>query len=286
MLYIFYFYHVIYYLTQTVTTIDEYILCEGVDNINLECCQACSIQILQAKYGRTSSIVCPHVTVNTSTEYDCTNPAFTAVSDACNGNQSCQPVSSNTDGDPCPDVFKYLNVTYECLQKEITTVKTTANIDQTMSDTETDPLAYTEFTTEKTTANIDLTTPDTDTDPLAYTEITTEKTTANIDPTTPDTDTDPLACHCPCYLVGQNKWGYLRDLDLSLVQLEKVLKPDLDILQKLLAINKTNTTMNLRTKYSAADDRISAVSIGYVGATIISLVLAFIVVMDLIGFFR
>ncbi|OPL30451.1 hypothetical protein AM593_04780, partial [Mytilus galloprovincialis] len=208
----------------------------------LECCQACSIQILQAKYGRTSSIVCPHSTVVNSTEYDNTNSALNVVSNACDGKQLCQPVSSNTYGDPCPGVYKYLNVTYECLQ------------------------------TEKITVNIGLTTPDTETNPLAYTEITTQETSANIDLTTPDTDTDPLSCRCPCSAVGPNKWGYLRDLNLSLSQLEEILKPDLDILQKLIAINKTNTTMNLRTKYSAADDRFSAVSIGYAGATIICLI--------------
>ncbi|VDI07250.1 Hypothetical predicted protein [Mytilus galloprovincialis] len=238
----------------------EYILCEDTSN-KLECCQECSIQILEATYGRTNCTVCGHKTVSNSTKYNYTNNASTKVSNACDGQQECllKPTNALYD-DPLPGVFKYLNVTYECLHKEITT--------------------------EKTSANFDLNTPHTKTDPLAYTKITTQETPANIDPTTPGTDIDPLSCRCPCSLVGQNKWGYLRDLNLSFAQLEEILKLDLDILQKLIAINKTNTTMNLRTKYSAADDRFSAVSIGYVGATIICLVLAVFVVMDLIGYCR
>ncbi|CAG2218685.1 unnamed protein product [Mytilus edulis] len=260
MLHFFNFCLLIYFLDQTVTPLNEYILCEG-NSTNLECCLECSFQILEATYGRTNSIVCPHDTVFNSTEYNYTNSASTNVCNTCDGKQSCL-LNSNNDlyDDPSPGVFKYLNVTYECLQAEITT--------------------------EKTSANFDLTTPDTDTDPLAYTEIITEKTTANIDLTTPDTDTDPLSCRCPCSVVGPNKWGYLRDLNVSLAQLEEILKPDLNKLHKLIAINKKNTTMNLRTKYSAADDRISAVSIGLAGATIICLVPAFFVVMDLIECFR
>ncbi|CAG2203815.1 unnamed protein product [Mytilus edulis] len=234
MLYIFSYYLVIYYLAQTVTTLHTYLLCENNNSHKLECCPECSIQIIQATYGRTNITVCPHRSLSEFTK-NCTDPALTGVREKCDGKKSCQPLSKNNiyGADPCPYVHKYLNVTYNCMQ------------------------------TEKTTANIDLTTPDTKTNPLAYTETTTEKTTANIDLATPDTDTDPLSCRCPCSLVGPNKWGYLRHLNLSLAQLEGILKPDLDILQKLIAINKTNTTMNLRTKYSAADDRISAVSIGY-----------------------
>ncbi|VDI07251.1 CUB and sushi domain-containing protein [Mytilus galloprovincialis] len=265
---------------------DEYTLCEG-NSTNLECCLECSIQILEATYGRTNSIVCPHDTVFNSTKYNYTNSASTNVSNACDGKQSCLLNSTNDlYDDPSPGVFKYLNVTYECLKAEITTEKTSANFDLTTPDTDTDPLAYTEIITENTKANIDLTTPDTDTHPLAYTEIITENTTANIDLTTPDTDTHPLACRCPCSEVGPNKWGYLRDLNVSLAQLEEILKPDLNKLHNLIAINKKNTTMNLRTKYSAADDRISAVSIGLAGATIICLVPALFVVMDLIECFR
>ena len=61
---------------------------------------------------------------------------------ACNGNTACTFASVVTDdfgGDPCPGVYKYLNVTYTCMQLDCATIPiiTTTEMITTTTEPET-----------------------------------------------------------------------------------------------------------------------------------------------------
>ncbi|XP_076073861.1 uncharacterized protein LOC143045313 isoform X2 [Mytilus galloprovincialis] len=94
----------------------NYILCEGAKSPTLTCSATQIIIIEDAVYGRTDSIVCPHRSVSSSVSYSCKRTDTSRVASNCDYNQICLPDSSNKDGDPCPGTYKYLNVTYRCVE--------------------------------------------------------------------------------------------------------------------------------------------------------------------------
>ncbi|XP_071146547.1 uncharacterized protein [Mytilus edulis] len=87
-------------------------------------------------------------------------------------------------------------------------------------------------------------------------------------------------CLCPCSKVGEDKWDFLRGMNLTLDQLADVMEPELYLMRTILSINKSNTTRMRRSKTSASDDRVSAKSIGCVGVVFICLVTALFVFFD------
>ncbi|CAG2218850.1 unnamed protein product [Mytilus edulis] len=94
----------------------NYILCEGAKSPTLTCSATQIIIIEDAIYGRTDSSVCPHPSVKSSVSYSCKRTDTSRVASNCDYNQECLPDSSNIDGDPCPGTYKYLNVTYRCVE--------------------------------------------------------------------------------------------------------------------------------------------------------------------------
>ncbi|CAC5426526.1 unnamed protein product [Mytilus coruscus] len=90
-------------------------------------------------------------------------------------------------------------------------------------------------------------------------------------------------CLCPCSKGERGKWDFLRGMNLTLNELRKILKPELDLMKKELRINKSNTTRMRRSKISALDDRVSATSVGYAGVVFICLITVIIVCIDMIG---
>ncbi|XP_052071747.1 uncharacterized protein LOC127710060 isoform X1 [Mytilus californianus] len=94
----------------------NYILCESKRSPILACSTTQIITIIDAIYGRTDSSVCPHPSVKSSVSYSCRRTATSRVASKCNSFRTCLPQSSNTYGDPCPGTYKYLNVTYRCIE--------------------------------------------------------------------------------------------------------------------------------------------------------------------------
>lgn len=94
----------------------NYILCEGAKSPTLTCSATQIIIIEDAIYGRTDSSVCPHPSVKSSVSYSCKRTDTSRVASNCDYNQECLPDSSNIGGDPCPGTYKYLNVTYRCVE--------------------------------------------------------------------------------------------------------------------------------------------------------------------------
>ncbi|XP_063410475.1 uncharacterized protein LOC134693567 [Mytilus trossulus] len=95
----------------------------------------------------------------------------------------------------------------------------------------------------------------------------------------------PLECHlCPCSKVGTGKWDFVRGMNLTLDQLRELLKPELDLMKKIMSVNKYNTSRLRRSKTSAPDDRDSATAIGYVGVVVICFKAVLIVFFDILGF--
>ena len=111
------------------------VACEG-QSARLACAGAgdAVIQVAAAVYGRLEKSTCPHAT---NTRHDWAAAAsemalrchmsahdrVRAIDEACNGKRSCSLTASNdffkqTGGDPCPNIFKYLEVTYTCVQKQ------------------------------------------------------------------------------------------------------------------------------------------------------------------------
>ncbi|CAC5377295.1 unnamed protein product [Mytilus coruscus] len=94
----------------------NYILCENQRSPILACSTKQIIIIIDAIYGRTDSRVCPHDSVKSTVSYSCNRTDSSRVASNCNFNQACLPQSSNLDKDPCKGIYKYLNVTYKCIE--------------------------------------------------------------------------------------------------------------------------------------------------------------------------
>ena len=107
------------------------VACEG-DSLVLSCADSNTrIQVAAAVYGRLEKSTCPHATngrhdwaaVAAEKTLKCHMRAadrLKAIDNVCNGQSSCSLTASNdafvqTGGDPCPNIFKYLEVTYTCV---------------------------------------------------------------------------------------------------------------------------------------------------------------------------
>jgi len=86
--------------------------CEG-SKLTLSCDAGESITVIYAQYGRSTGAICP----GTNSGKTCYNPSsVNIVRSSCNGQQSCTVAATNSVfGDPCGNVYKYLDVYYFCL---------------------------------------------------------------------------------------------------------------------------------------------------------------------------
>ncbi|CAC5425480.1 unnamed protein product [Mytilus coruscus] len=190
------------------------------------------------------------------------------------------------------------NSVYEFLTSTVPTTEMTTPGHSTVKTTEmTTPRQSTVTTTEQTTiGQSEVTTTDMTTtgkSPVTTLQITEPRASEVITfKTTPIFEnpevtsvqpTSPLECLCPCSKVGKGKWDFLHGMNFTLDQLSEILKPELDLMNKELSINKSNTTRMRRSKISVPDDRVSATSVGYVGVVFICLITVIIVFIDMLG---
>ncbi|XP_048034112.1 L-rhamnose-binding lectin CSL3 [Megalobrama amblycephala] len=86
------------------------VTCEGSQSL-IDCGNGV-IWIHYANYGRRDLVICPHKLATA----DCYSPQTSSLRSSCNGKKSCQLNASNSVyPDLCPDVHKYLEVTYSCI---------------------------------------------------------------------------------------------------------------------------------------------------------------------------
>jgi len=79
-------------------------------------CNHGHIRITRALYGRTSSHICPHGSGVRKTRSCRARGAVSKVRHNCNNKKRCTLRASNgVFGDPCGGIFKYLDVTYQCV---------------------------------------------------------------------------------------------------------------------------------------------------------------------------
>ncbi|KAJ8041114.1 L-rhamnose-binding lectin CSL3 [Holothuria leucospilota] len=90
------------------------IVCEH-STLSLRCEGNTDIYILSASYGRNvGTSICQGGT-NVVTRKCHASSSLTKVEEACQGQQSCSILASNSVfGDPCVGTYKYLKVEYEC----------------------------------------------------------------------------------------------------------------------------------------------------------------------------
>lgn len=96
--------------------LDEKIQCEDVGSPLLLLCENGLLYITYANFGRTDRNVCPHPANNAE---DCDSHAdfyLELAQSRCQYLSSCQiPFGNAVHGDPCPNIFKYMEVHYHCL---------------------------------------------------------------------------------------------------------------------------------------------------------------------------
>ena len=81
------------------------------EKLSMSCTGSNILTILKVNYGRTDKDKC-----GGGKNTNCKSPNSMEKASICNGLNSCQLRASNTYfGDPCPRVYKYLEVTYGCL---------------------------------------------------------------------------------------------------------------------------------------------------------------------------
>ncbi|XP_041470598.1 uncharacterized protein LOC121420127 isoform X2 [Lytechinus variegatus] len=98
---------VIYESTATST---DLILCQNQQE-TIDCSPG-TINIIDCKYGRSApgSVACPHSSIRTT---NCVQDELPYAQGLCQGEQTCDP-ACRFNYDPCPNTYKYLNVTYSC----------------------------------------------------------------------------------------------------------------------------------------------------------------------------
>ena len=74
--------------------------------------QPSKTKLVSALYGRTSKTPCGDVNSNCKKTLDVTEFA----KKECNNRHHCQLQPTNSWGDPCPNVYKYLDVYFECVE--------------------------------------------------------------------------------------------------------------------------------------------------------------------------
>lgn len=91
-------------------------ICEHDSFSGVSCPPTKKISIAAAIYGRTSTAVCMDSLFAYGT--NCRSNVTSIVARACNGLTTCQglmPIAKSSTGDPCQNVYKYLEVKYLCL---------------------------------------------------------------------------------------------------------------------------------------------------------------------------
>ncbi|XP_033754891.1 uncharacterized protein LOC117337865 [Pecten maximus] len=219
--------------------------CDG-DYLSLACSDGLSIHILDANFGRTEVAPCAG---NTSVT-NCMMPGTQdIIIEFCETSYTCKILSSSTVfDDPCPNVTKYLNVTFECVGG----------------------------TTKETIRIPDLTTtPDVTSVPTPWSVINTDISL----PATQDASQGQTTCSCAeCWKQSRNQ---LSSVDLTanpeiVKQLTKNITAELRIDKKTLSSTKRRTT-------SVRDDRISATFMGYIGVGVLTVVFGLIVFTDVVN---
>ncbi|KAG5282846.1 hypothetical protein AALO_G00035300 [Alosa alosa] len=83
------------------------------DAINLTC-ETGQIVVYAANYGRTDATTCPGGPIQTT---NCAaSNSLSIMENRCDGKTSCSVQASNSIfTDPCIDTFKYLNISYSCI---------------------------------------------------------------------------------------------------------------------------------------------------------------------------
>ena len=83
--------------------------------MNIACATGEILSVISANYGRLDSTTCPHSAMSNT---NCRSPTSLAiVQEKCQGASSCQ-VSANPStfgGDPCMGTYKYLEISYSCV---------------------------------------------------------------------------------------------------------------------------------------------------------------------------
>ncbi|XP_063431754.1 hemicentin-1-like [Mytilus trossulus] len=282
----------------------QYILCEVDISPVLECPAGQVVMVSDASYGRTNSIVCPHVSINPSKTYDGTASITTRTKGDCDLKPSCLP-SRGGIGDPYPGVYKYLNVTYECLisggwgiwktfgECSATCGKGIQSFQRKCND----PVPETNETycIGDHIQNLECNAiPCQGSWGCWQTAGPCSHSCGNgtrlkvRECNTPVPTNDASFCdgknttvewcnlsECPVY-----KWGYLKDLNLTLVELKEIMKEELNELKRNLTVDNKNTSSAIRRRISARDDRPSAASFGYFGVVMLATPIVLMVCLD------
>ena len=89
--------------------------------LDISCPDGYAIQISTANFGRQNDQTCISETTEKSTSLNCdVSDVLSRLTTQCNGNTYCYIDPTDADLDPngdCPDVFKYLNMTFTCACK-------------------------------------------------------------------------------------------------------------------------------------------------------------------------
>ena len=87
----------------------------GAKNLALECPSGSTVKIVSANYGRTNSGYCQRYNHQKDTCASKQPDTNQKVNSQCNNKQKCNVSASNAVfGDPCPGIYKYLEVWYLC----------------------------------------------------------------------------------------------------------------------------------------------------------------------------
>ncbi|XP_022097103.1 adhesion G protein-coupled receptor L2-like isoform X3 [Acanthaster planci] len=95
-------------------------VCEG-STMNLRCLSSEHILIIEsANFGRTDTDTCPRGPNN---DTECIQPSsFEIVAERCSNKKHCAvPATNQIFGNPCPDIYKYLEVQFQCIMPPPTT---------------------------------------------------------------------------------------------------------------------------------------------------------------------
>ena len=102
------------------TVSDEKYICEDIQG-TITCSNGNNLDIVNAYYGRSLLNICPHGSVKPSTKTGCnsTEDILSIVKNKCQSQSNrtaCTITPSNGlfNDDPCPGIYKYLNVGYTC----------------------------------------------------------------------------------------------------------------------------------------------------------------------------
>ena len=85
------------------------------ETLHLECGENESISIKSANYGRLHRNVCSNNGWNKNTDSCRSDAAIFTVRQTCDNHRSCDlPATNEKFGNPCGNIYKYLEVEYSC----------------------------------------------------------------------------------------------------------------------------------------------------------------------------